>query len=278
MHTFAPAQRQLRPAEPLRRPVPPPSTSPLGTMHRLLDAVPKSGSQVASRLHPSNVQASSGSSRPRRFAHDFSRISVHAGERPQTASTVTEHPDGVVTETQGIGPAPAPTVGPTPAGCYVERASFNTIPSGTIPATLSGRKLGAAFSMIGDFVPRTPCTPYCGEYRQYVRGTFTANGAKHVHSLGGGRNLHPTTFQEDGDVAAGTVYGHRSVPGTKSKFTPNQANGWRFEGQDEPGIAGPSGTALAMNLDFTGDLIDTCRANQVLATSSWTVAGSATVP
>lgn len=165
-----------------------------------------------------------------------------------------------------------------PSGCYIRSASFDTIPSGAVAATFTGKKLGASFSMIGDFVPRIPCTCYCGEYRQYVRGTFTAGGSPVAHSLGGGRTLHPTTFQEDGDLAAGTAYGYRSSPGTKSVFTPDQAGGCRFKGEDEPGISSASGTAVAMSLDFKGDLIDTCRGNQVLATSSWTVAGSGTVP
>lgn len=157
---------------------------------------------------------------------------------------------------------------------------FTTIPSGVINATLSGTRLGASFDMIANFTPPSGGNCSAGEYRQYVAGTFTANGNPVVHSLGGGRTLHPTNFQEDGDVGAGTVYGHRSVVGTLSKFdTPDQATGCRFKGHDDPGISSSvSGTVLGINLKFRGDLIDTSNGNAVLATSSWSVVGNATVP
>lgn len=132
--------------------------------------------------------------------------------------------------------------------------------------------------MRASFTPRIPCTCYCGEYRQYVRGSFTANGSAVTHMLGPGRPMSATTFQEDGDVGAGTVYGHRAVRGTKSRFVPDQAGGCGFEGEDEPGISAPSGTVVAMNLDFRGELIDTCRSNRVMANAAWSVAGSATIP
>jgi hypothetical protein len=215
-----------------------------------------------------------------------------AGSHTMT-TTIDEHEGGVVTMTQAndagppaAGAAPQPAAPPQatpqqaapPNACHIQGASFATIPSGAVPATLSGNTLGAAFTMKADFTPSIPCTCSCGEYRQYVRGTFTANGHPLTHSLGGGRTLHPTNFQEDGDVAAGTAYGHRSVPGTKSNYTPDQAGGCHFEGADEPGVSGAPGTVLGINLGFHGDLIDTCRGNTVLATSSWTVSGNATVP
>jgi hypothetical protein len=198
------------------------------------------------------------------------------GRGSTVTATIDEHEEGVITETQLL-PGSPPFATPKD-GCYIESAGFANIPSGAVSATLSGAKLGAAFTMIGDFAPRIPCDCSCGEYRQYIRGTFTANGRSLTHSLGGGRTLHPTTFQEDGDVAAGTAYGHRSSLGTKSKFTPDQMGGCRFEGADEPGVSGGSGARLAMNLDFRADLIDTCRSNMMLASSSWNVSGSATVP
>jgi hypothetical protein len=174
--------------------------------------------------------------------------------------------------------SPAPASASGSSGCSIDSAAFSSIPSGAIPATWSGRKLGAAFVMRGDFTPRIPCNAAPGEYRQYVRGVFTADGAPVAHMLGPGRPLSPTTFQEDGDVGLGTVYGHRAVPGTKSRFVPDQATGPTFEGEDEPGISGVSGHAVSMNLEFEGALIDTSRSNQVLASSAWSVAGSGRVP
>ena len=79
-------------------------------------------------------------------------------------------------------------------------------------------------------------------------------------------------------MAAGTVYGHRAVLGTKSKFLPDQAGGCRFEGEDEPGISSAvSGTVLGMNLDFKGELIDT-RDNSQILEKHWWVTGTGTVP
>jgi hypothetical protein len=204
-----------------------------------------------------------------------------AGPAPSDQGATGQVPSDVVTETNGGGAATTGgggTATPT-AGCSVT-GSFSTIPSGNLAATMSGNRLGGSFTMISNFVASSGsgCTCSCGEYRQYVWGTFTANGNPVVHSLGGGRNLHPTTPQEDGDVGAGTVYGHRSVLGTQSRFLPNQATGCRFEGADQPGIASAtSGTVLAMNLGFRGDLIDTCNSNNVIATSSWSVRGTGTV-
>jgi hypothetical protein len=159
--------------------------------------------------------------------------------------------------------------------------SFSSIPSGTVPATLSGSKLGATFNMIGDFSPtKIPCSCSCGEYRQYVRGTFTKNGSNVTHALCG-TNLDPTTFQEDCARIGGTdyKYGYRSIPFATSKFTqPDQATGCRFEGFDAPGITGSSGDTLAVNLDFQASLIDTCNGYTNLTNASWSVSGSATVP
>jgi hypothetical protein len=163
--------------------------------------------------------------------------------------------------------------------------SFSSIPSGAVAATLTGTKLSAAFAMTGTFTPSgfvffaIPCTCWCGEYRQHVRGKFTRNGSAVTHALCGS-NLDPTTFQEDCGIFGGTSYryGYRSHAFATSKFTPDQAGGCTFEGQDAPGITGSSGDTLAMNLDFKGELIDTCHGNTVLASSAWTVSGTATVP
>ena len=157
--------------------------------------------------------------------------------------------------------------------------SFSSIPFGPVAASLNGTKLGATFAMEGKFVPSIPCTCGCGEYRQYIRGKFTKNGSVVTHALCGS-NLHPTNFQEDCGIFGGTSYryGYRSQQFATSKFTPDQAGGCKFEGQDTPGITGSSGDVLSVNLDFQGKLIDTCNGNAVLASSAWNVSGTATVP
>jgi len=157
---------------------------------------------------------------------------------------------------------------------------FTDIPSGTVNSTLSGTELGARFNMKGTFSPSIPCNCSCGEYRQYVRGTFERNGATVTHALCG-TNLDPTKFQEDCGIFGGTSYryGYRSQSFATSKFTnPDQATGCDFEGRDFPRLGGSSGDKLEVNLDFQGRLIDTCHGNAVIASSDWSVVGTATVP
>ena len=206
----------------------------------------------------------------------------------------TRGPQGVETETTPPNtPAPAPGVTP-PSGlppvaepaqpaqavrpfCAVT-GSFSTIPSGTVAATMTGTKLGATFSMVGDFTSAVPCTCACGEYRQYVRGKFTAGGSPVTHNIGPGVTLSPTTFQLDGNATTANYFGRRSYRTTYSHFEPDQAGGCQFQGQDIPGISAGSGTALVVDLDFRGELIDTCDSSSVLVTRSWSVKGAGTVP
>ncbi len=280
-------------------------------VHAYSHLQPSRGNPAAPRLLQANAETadtSSARNASARLAHNFARVPVFPSQSAMSASTpstpVTSNPtrvpvpdargsldrpqrvatntsvvsreNGVVTETtNGRGTPSAPT---TTSRCAITSATFATVPSGTITAALNGSKLEGPFQIRADFTRPIPCNCSCGEYRQYVRGTFTANGRPVTHRLGPGRVLHPTNFQEDGDVSLGTVYGHRSVRGTKSRFTPDQAGGCRFEGEDEPGISSSSGTRVAMNLGFRGDLIDTCRGNAVLTSSSWSVVGSATIP
>lgn len=217
-----------------------------------------------------------------RFGHDFSRVRVHdkpATSLAATRSTTLSRDGDVETRTQALSPSPIISTPRTSVDhCAITAATFTSIPSGTVAATLIGGRLQAPFVMRATFQNAIPCTCSNGEYRQYVRGSFTAGGSPVIHMLGPGRPLSATTFQEDGDVAAGTVYGHRSVLGTKSRFLPDQAGGCEFRGEDEPGISAASGTVVAMDLEFQGDLIDTSDSNRVVTTSSWSASGSATMP
>ena len=169
--------------------------------------------------------------------------------------------------------------GAASSSCSVT-GSFTSIPSGTVAATVSGGRLRASFSMIGEFSPSIPCNCSGGEYRQYVRGRFTSNGSNVTHRLCG-TNLHPTNYQEDCGIFGGTTYkyGYRSIHFGNSYFTnPDQATGCKFVGYDSPGIGGASGDTVAVNLDFLGALIDTDNGNKVLTASAWSVVGSATLP
>jgi len=137
-------------------------------------------------------------------------------------------------------------------------ASFQAVPSGTLVPTLVGNRLRAPFNIVANFAPKDQSSPNdvgFGEYRQYVRGSFTCNGNPVVHMLGPGRPLHPDTWQEDGDVGSGTVYGYRAILGTGSRFVnPDQATGTQFQGYDEPGIASASGDVVTIDLEFRGHL------------------------
>lgn len=202
-------------------------------------------------------------------------IGYEDGRNTQTATTTLDADAGPEPSDGGLPP------GGAPPACSSVRGKAN-LPSGTLPATLTGNKLGASWSMSADFTgnPADPaiCGP-CGEYRQYVRGTFTKNGATVQHKLCGG-NLDPDTFQEDCAQIGGTQYkyGYHSIAFPTSKFSrPDQATGQRWDGYDAPGISGSSGDKLGVSLDFQGSLVDTCNGVS-LGGSQWSVAGTATVP
>lgn len=157
-----------------------------------------------------------------------------------------------------------------------------TLPAATLRATLNGNKLGADWDMAADFTsdPADPavCGP-CGEYRQYVKGTFTKNGTTVTHPLCG-TNLDPDSFQEDCAQRGGTQYkyGYHSIRFSNSTFSqPDQATGQRWDGYDYPGIRGAPGDRLGIDLQFMGSLVDECN-GATLAGSSWSVAGTGTVP
>ena len=249
--------------------------------------------QPAQRLPQTNNEerkAGSSETAPYRFTGDWTRIPIHPRTQPSSAATAPESPtraNGVETET-AVSPAPAPGVSPptppppspSPAGdsyCSVT-GTLSTIPSGVIPATMSGNKLGATFNMVGDFTPRIPCSCSCGEYRQYVRGSFTVNSAPFTHYIGPGTALNPTVYQLDGNSTTANYFGRRDYRTEYSHFEHYQEGGCQFQGQDIPGISAGTGTALAMNLDFIGTLIDKCNSNSILDFAFWSVRGSGTVP
>lgn len=198
-----------------------------------------------------------------------------------TAAIVVAGGSGQETETASPTTSASPPMSvPNPA-CNSVSGTFN-LPSGTLPATLSGTKLGASWSMSADFTSDPPdpavCGP-CGEYRQYVRGTFTKNGATVRHRLCG-TDLDPNSYQEDCVMAGGRAfkYGYHSIPDGNSRFSnPDQATGQRWDGYDAPGISGASGDTLGVDLHFYGDIVDVCN-GATLGGSSWSVQGTATVP
>jgi hypothetical protein len=212
---------------------------------------------------------------------DFGKVRIFPERTPVPA---TLFPVGDGTET--LSPRLTTTVdgGAAAPSCSsgISSGAFSSIPNGqTLPASLSGSLLNRTFDMVATFVPtQAGCSSNCGEYRQYVRGQFTRNGAAVAHPLCGS-NLDPTAYQEDCANIGGTTYkyGYHANRFATSYFdNPDQADGLTFHGHDGPGISGSSGDKLSMQLDFRGQLVDACNANQVLQTAEWSVAGSATVP
>ena len=196
----------------------------------------------------------------------------------QTGPAQTAEPsaDPVETRTQVVGPA-APAVGNS---CSPSSYKFTSIPSGKLTPTYSGGSFGASFDMKAEFETPIPCTCVSGEYRQFVRGWFKANGAKVTHRLCGS-DLDAASYQEDCTRIGGTdyKYGYHSIPFATSKFTnPDQATGCNFIGYDRPAITGTTGDVLEMNLEFIGKLVDASDRDRELKSSSWSVVGSVTVP
>lgn len=221
---------------------------------------------------------------PASGGYDTGGASVVPNSAPEAP---TYQAEGVKTETQGPAPAPGvfppspppPTPAPSASADHCRTTgSFSSIPSGVLAATMTGSKLGTTFDMIADFDAAAPCNCSRGEYRQSVRGSFTANGSPVTHHIGPGLTLHPTRFQLDGNATTANYFGRRNYRTTYSHFEPDQAGGCQFQGQDIPGISAASGTALTVDLDFQGVLIDTGDSNRQLASASWSVRGSDTVP
>ena len=89
---------------------------------------------------------------------------------------------------------------------------------------------GAVRHGCGVYATGPECNSPCGEYRQYVRGSFTRNGSSVAHALCS-HNLDPNTFYEDCANIGGTEYkyGYHSIPfGTSRFINSDQATGIRF--------------------------------------------------
>lgn len=181
----------------------------------------------------------------------------------------------------------AMVIAATPLG-----GQFLSIPNGLVVPAASGGALSSTFDILAQFDSTNGGDHNTGEYRQHIRGTYQVNGAPHVHSLGGGRDLDANMDQEDG--FQGTTYGHRDVFGTGSlfgnvvstsvshTFTPDPQNrGPVFWGQDTPSIRSARGNAVAMDLHFTGRMVDTSRPptspSYEIASSQWSVTGTQTL-
>jgi hypothetical protein len=214
---------------------------------------------------------------------DFGSIRIFP-DRPPATGTLVPVGEGTETLSSQSATTADSDAGAAAPNCSsgVSGGSFSSIPNGvTLPATLTGNKLGATFSMVATFVPtQAGCASNCGEYRQYVRGQFVRNGTPVAHALCSNM-LDPATYYEDCANIGGTIYkyGYHTIPfGTSYFDNPDQPNGLTFHGYDAPGLPGSSGDNLSLQLDFRGQLVDACNGDSVFRTAEWSVAGAATVP
>lgn len=182
--------------------------------------------------------------------------------------------------------------------CCVAAFNVPTARSGCTTAAVGARnKMGEKFNMEIDFDSTGPgCTCSCCEYRQFIRGTFTANGTNVVLLLpnpAGGAPLKclprpaagapSDNFREDGLVSppagVNVHYGHRSEGSTDTTDTylPDRATGCQYRGNDFPGLTASTGTTVAVDLDFRGQAIDTCNASACVQQNEWTVTCSGTL-
>ena len=188
-----------------------------------------------------------------RGGHDFGRIPVFPISAPEAP---TRDADGVTTETQGPAPAPGvfPPSPPPPSAADHCRTtgSFSGIPSGVLAATMTGSKLGTTFDMTADFDSAIPCDCSRGEYRQYVRGTFTANGAPVTHHIGPGVTMDPTTFRTRRKRDHGELF--RSARLSHDLLAFRARSGWRvpIPGTGYSGDFGRIGNSPDRQLGFSG--------------------------
>lgn len=158
-------------------------------------------------------------------------------------------------------------------------SSFVTPNGNVVPQSSNGRYAGS-FNNSAQF---TDASANCsaGEYRQYVKGAFAANGSPVSHVLCGLVLLDPATYREDGcppPVPSGGIraYGYRSGAGDAyDLYTPSpRASGCQYQMFDSPGFNNVQpGTRYSIALSFKGVLIDTSNPGRPLATKEWTVQG-----
>lgn len=147
--------------------------------------------------------------------------------------------------------------------------------------------LGRAFKMTARF-SSTGYPSVCGaaEYRQFVRGAMTLDGADRSPELpdpagGPPRKLKPrppgppsdANFQEDGARGKVRHYGHRAAPPDRfGAYTrPDQRAGCNYDGLDAPLQQGFPGQRVVIDLDFRGVIIDVAAGGELIEEKRWTV-------
>lgn len=154
-----------------------------------------------------------------------------------------------------------------------------TTPLENVEPTITGGQFVGPFSNSATF--NDGCAD--GEYRQYVKGEFKANGSVVPLRLCGDVFLSKNNLQEDGCPPGKDpgvrAYGYRSRAGDAyDRYTSNQATGCQYNMYDAPGFTSlAKGTTYKIDLSFRGALIDTSNGNQPLVIKNWTVIGEVTI-
>ncbi len=155
---------------------------------------------------------------------------------------------------------------------------FTSLPPDVVDAQWNGNMLEGRFVLEADFA-NDDGTCANGEYRQYIRGSYLVNGARHDHVLCGDIIISQDEFQQDGcPPPVCTAYGYRvCADNPKNRYTPDRPTGCHYHMEDEPALQGFPGETLELDLEFRGVLINTESA-EVLAEHTWRVRGQYTVP
>ncbi len=147
------------------------------------------------------------------------------------------------------------------------------------------------FAVVGRFEASAyPADCRCGEYRQFVRGTYSRNSQLQKQPLGNPQGGPPLTllprpaqgaafdnFQEDSLQRSGSLtnlrYGHRDeLPGNvdlSDRYLPDRPTGCEYRGFDAPFLEGQAGETYSFDLDFRGVLVDVCNGNEEMVRKEW---------
>jgi len=136
------------------------------------------------------------------------------------------------------------------------------IPGGLSNLAAAPGLLEGFFTMEIDWHEDEPgCACCCGEYRQFVRGSITINGAKQTKTLFNGKTLSEKDWNEDSDDK-NHPYGHRDLSeAVNDKFIPDRKSGCLYRGFDTPGIMNTAvgGKHVVAKLEFKGQTFDRCQ-------------------
>jgi hypothetical protein len=163
-----------------------------------------------------------------------------------------------------------------------------------------GFMMGGRFRVVLRLNPAMGCPHF--EYRQFIRGTCTAQRGHFMGSPASALNwlpdgteidrsgvfaipggLNASVFHEDGLLVHGvpTRMGYRSaVPtladGLEDRYLPDQANGCQYVGVDTYGLRDTTrvaGTRIRLHLWFEGRVIDRSHRDTIIETHRWEAHG-----